>query len=273
MDIEKESGKKQTVKCNTGDALMSKEKQQKSKSKGNQQGQSKENSKKTFRCHNCDGIGHFARDCPSEKSFKGLKKGNNKESSTSHDVKEAFVSAQNDDDSECWMADSAAYRYITRRKEWFTEMEPLNPPERVRIGDDKYVNAIAKGTIDIWVYDGHKWQAKILKEVRYCPNFGSANLFSTGAAAQLGHKALFHNDGMNIIGPDGNVRIIGVKKSPTTYKLMIKPRISGEAQSVQEEQADWRLWHQRLDHACLKQVKAVLRSKGITATGNEKILL
>ncbi|EFN67153.1 Retrovirus-related Pol polyprotein from transposon TNT 1-94, partial [Camponotus floridanus] len=29
-------------------------------------------------------------------------------------------------------------------------------------------------------------------------------------------------------------------------------------------------WHQRLGHACLKQVKAVLRSKGITATGSEK---
>lgn len=52
MDIENESGKEQIVKSNLGDALMSKEKQwrikSKSKQQGKQQGQSK--SEKVLRC-------------------------------------------------------------------------------------------------------------------------------------------------------------------------------------------------------------------------------
>jgi len=81
MDIENESGKEQIVKSNPGNALMAKEKQWRIKSKGKQQGkqQGQSKSKKVLRCHNCDCVGHFARDCPSEKSVKGMKKGNNKE--------------------------------------------------------------------------------------------------------------------------------------------------------------------------------------------------
>jgi len=251
MDIENESGKEQIVKSNHGDALMSKERQWKNKPKGKQQSkqQSQSKSKKVFRCHNCDGIGHFAKDCPSKRSGKGMKKDNDKESSA---VQEAFASYISDDDNECWMADSAAYRHITKRKEWFSELEPLNPPEKVRIGDDGYLDATAKGTIDIWAYDCNKWQAKILKEVRYCPNFGSANLFSIGAAAEYGHETVFSRNGVVVRGPDGGVRIVGVKKGPTTYQLMIKPRISGEVYSTQNGQVTWQLWHQRLGHACLK---------------------
>lgn len=125
---------------------MSNEKQRKIKSKGKQQG------KKTLRCHNYDGIEHFAKDCLSEKYVKAVKKGNNKESSIGHDVKEAFISAQSDSDSEFWIADSAACKHITRRKEWFSELIQLDPPEQVRIGDNEYLDATAKGTIDI------RWQ-------------------------------------------------------------------------------------------------------------------
>jgi len=81
---------------------------------------------------------------------------------------------------------------------------------------------------------------------------------------------LFTKNGVVVKGPDGGVQIVGVKKGPTTYKLMIKLRISGEVHSAQDGQVTWQLWHQRLGHACLKQVRAVLRSKGITATGSEK---
>lgn len=156
MNIENESGKEQTVKSNLGDTLMSKEKQWRTKSPGKQQGklqgkqQGQSKSNKVLRCHNCDSIGHFARDYPSEKSVKDMKRGNDKESSAGHDVKEAFMSSLSDDDNE-WMADSAAYRHIIKRKEWFSELKPLNPPEKVRIGDDKYLNATAKGTIHMYM--------------------------------------------------------------------------------------------------------------------------
>ncbi|KMQ85206.1 integrase core domain protein [Lasius niger] len=263
MDIEKEFGKEQIVSNNPGDALMSREKQRRTKQKSKQHSQSKGSGKKTLRCHNCDGIKHFAKNCPSKKLVKGSKKSYNKESSAGQKDKEAFMIALSDSDSECWMADSGAYRHITRRKEWFSELKRLDPPERIRIGDDKYLDATAKGTIDIWTYDGNQWQAKIWKKVRYCPDFRSANLFSIGVAAEYGHEASFTKNGMVIKGPDGGVRIVGVKKGATTYKLMIKPRTIGEVQSAQDRRATWQLWHQRLGHACLKQVKAVLRSKGI----------
>lgn len=105
--------------------------------------------------------------------------------------------------------------------------------------------------ICIWAYDGNKWQAKILKEIRYCSNFGSANLFSISAAAKYGHETLFTKNSAVIRRPDDGVRIVGVKKGPTTYKLMIKPRINSEAHSTQDGQVTWQLWHQRLGHACL----------------------
>ncbi|EZA51513.1 hypothetical protein X777_09798 [Ooceraea biroi] len=67
---------------------------------------------------------------------------------------------------------------------------------------------------------------------------------SIDAAAEYGHEASFTKNGMVIRGPDGSVQIVGIKKGPMTYKLMIKLRINGEVQSPQDEQAkfDVKTW-------------------------------
>lgn len=142
MDIERESGKENLSNNNTGDAMISKEKQRKSKQKAKEHCHSKRSGKKIFRCYNCNGIGHFAKNCPSEKFVKGPKK-SNKDSSAEHEDKEAFMTSLSDSDSEYWTADSSAYRHITRRKEWFSELKLLDLPERIRIGNDNYLNATA----------------------------------------------------------------------------------------------------------------------------------
>jgi hypothetical protein len=48
-----------------------------------------------------------------------------------------------------------------------------------------------KGDIDIGVFDGYRWNFRILTEVRYVPNFGSANLFSIGVITSKGYLAVY----------------------------------------------------------------------------------
>ncbi|KAL1230910.1 Retrovirus-related Pol polyprotein from transposon TNT 1-94 [Trichinella spiralis] len=108
-----------------------------------------------------------------------------------------------------WLADSGAFKHITRNRHWFSTLEIIEP-QGVRIGNDKMIYAVGIGTIDVEVFNGKQWIASVLNDVLYVPEFGSSCLFSLGAAAARGYKIMIDNYNIRLV-MNNRTELVGYK--------------------------------------------------------------
>ncbi|XP_003370723.1 putative MSP domain protein [Trichinella spiralis] len=118
-----------------------------------------------------------------------------------------------------WLADSGAFKHITRNRHWFSTLEIIEP-QGVRIGNDKMIYAVGIGTIDVEVFNGKQWIASVLNDVLYVPEFGSSCLFSLGAAAARGYKIMIDNYNIRLV-MNNRTELVGYKDGDL-YTLLIR---------------------------------------------------
>lgn len=82
-------------------------------------------------------------------------------------------------DTDGWCADSGAFAHMTRHKDWFSDLSPIDPVP-VNFGNDHVANAVGIGKIPVQVFHGTLWADSFLNNVYYVPELGSTNLFSLG---------------------------------------------------------------------------------------------
>uniref|UniRef100_A0A5S6QMP2 CCHC-type domain-containing protein n=1 Tax=Trichuris muris TaxID=70415 RepID=A0A5S6QMP2_TRIMR len=131
-----------------------------------------------------------------------------------------------------WIADSGAFKHITRNRDWFSTFKRMEPCG-VRVRDDKLLYAVGLGSIDVEVFNGRTWNASALNNVLFVPEFGSSCLFSLGAAASRGYKTVIDGDKIRLM-KGTSAELVGYKDGDLYTLLIRRPlnKSSNPAMSV-----------------------------------------
>ena len=221
-------------------------------------GGGKKKSGKEVICYSCQKPGHMKRDCPKLKLKKKEQKKKQKSDSEEEDKASGYVSAMsaysiNLEDG--WIADSGAFAHITSRREWFSSFrEVVGKP--IKVGGGRLVHSVGVGTIKVQGFNGKVWKEQVLNNVQYVPNFGSANLFSLGAASKKGFECSLDNKGIKL-ERKGRIHLVGKIMSNNLYQLALKVDPVHHALVVKPDSL--KLWHERFGHVDTKKIKLMAR--------------
>ncbi|XP_015124514.1 uncharacterized protein LOC107046418 [Diachasma alloeum] len=145
--------------------------------------------KKSGQCHYGHNQGHWEYDCREKLKYLSNRYEKDAKSSKSHGralmTHVLSMLPTSESSNEDWYLDSAASSHMSPRKEWFVNLEPLNFPEQIMIGDGKVIIRSARGDINVLAYDGEEWVPKHIQNILYVPDI-RFNLFSTEAATDKG---------------------------------------------------------------------------------------
>lgn len=200
------------------------------------------------KCFFCKKPGHKKADCYKWKAKQGSS--DSKQESASYNVGDAFTVA----DGQEWLGDSGAFAHITKNRQWFSSFRSTDP-KPIRVGGDKILYSTGVGTIDVEVFNGKKWNRSKLKDVRYVPEFGSANLFSLGSAVNRGVEVAIDKSGLRLIR-NGKVEVVGRKTGNTLFTMAIRTLVNPSLAMVTKP-VSLKLWHERFGHVDTKKIKTM----------------
>lgn len=129
--------------------------------------------------------------------------------------------------------------------------------------------AYGRGDINIIAFNNIKWIEKHLSDVLYVPEI-HLNLFSSSCALDKGLKLTSDNKKCELT-KDGVVVAVGVRQK-RLFKLMIhvepppssKTSIDASVHSAVKQPISLQLWHERIGHQHIAQVKRFLNSMDIS---------
>ena len=209
-------------------------------------------------CWYCQRKGHLKSECR-KRAKDQANQGNKDLPKTGGGFTGGAFSVFPEGKEDTWFGDSGAYAHITRHKEWFTHLEPIKP-EGVCVGDDNVLQATMKGTINIEVFDGKKWNSSTLNDVRYVPDFGNNNLLSFGALTGKGYELFFKDDMVQVKSGKGTV-LVG-RKDGNVYPMAIRVKKENKSHpahlSRKEEEEEALKWHLRLGHISKEKMKLMI---------------
>ncbi|EZA60109.1 Copia protein [Ooceraea biroi] len=149
-----------------------------------------------------------------------------------------------------WILDSGASSHMTNNENILQKSQPIQTKVGIA-SHDGYMTATKIGTVDLGNCE--------LNNVLYIPNL-KISLMSVSALTEKGGKVIFHRDTVTI-SKNKNVVLEGRKNLTGLY--MIKGTIKETALNVKEE-VKARLWHKRLGHVGIDNMKKLLKlSEGI----------
>lgn len=229
---------------------------------------------KPGRCYICGKDSHWRRDCP-ERSKSDRERSN---ALCCESTSQALIVCG---DKNAWYLDSGATEHMSPNISIFRNYRRI-AEHPVRIGNGQIIYAAGKGDVDISVYNGERWTDKYLENVLHVPDL-FANLFSQGKVLDKGYKLNSDKEHCEFVR-DG-VRIsVGVRERGL-FKMLMKAKenkcTSVRAQCMVGESTEptesalasatvksnkvesLRLWHERLAHQNVNQVRLFLRRSNI----------
>ena len=224
------------------------------------------NTQKKFKCYSCGEFGHIKRNCPNRK--KPEHKAKTVESDTSESMPRddssgcAFaVSRPNDElSSKQWIVDSGASRHMTCEKECLLDYHQFRKPQLVRVGDGRTVEALGAGNVQLTMtFKVSDPKCVTMYNVLFVPKL-AGNLFSVGAAAEKGNYVQFTAERCYIRGNKGTLHGMGDRKADGLYMLNCTANLGHKAAVAANGgsgPSDVDLWHQRLGHLNMTQLKQI----------------
>lgn len=207
------------------------------------------------KCYGCGKTGHWKRDCKDKKA----------QPATSDDRKgSAFISesliANRQAGSGDWFLDSGASDHMTRNRDWFSDYAECEPAISVKIGNGEYIYALGKGTVKIKAFNNSEWIEKTLTEVLYVPEI-HVNLFSVSKALDKG--LTLHTDKSKCkFLCDETIVAVGVRQNQL-YKMQFHVMCNKSVANSAGKCESLQLWHERLGHQNVVQVKSFLKNMNI----------
>ena len=156
---------------------------------------------------------------------------------------------------------------MTHNFEYFAEFVKFETCKYVRIGDGTLLKAVGQGKINVMVYGQNKWSKRYLDGVLYVPDM-KVNLFSTSSVLDKGYT-MKSDSNKCMFFKDRNLVVVGFRESGLFEVKMkvIKPdqtKIVNYA--AKNDLKSLTLWHQRLVHQNIVQVKDILKRNNIKFT-------
>lgn len=229
---------KRTEECNAASTSRSatKSKKEEKKEENSTGGTKKYSSKKEWyadqTCHGCGKKGHFKRECPTQQQ------------------ESLMATTQFSKDSGDWVVDSGASRHMAFDRRLFKTYTTLDPPERVKFGNQSTALGLGSGDVEIKIMN----TAIILRDVLHVPNVGR-NLLSVSAATRNGNQALFTSAGVEIVNKHGK-SILRAERVGNLYKVLSEAELDNEdlVASVSKQDQALSVWHERLAHASIHTI-------------------
>lgn len=194
-------------------------------------------------CGYCKQKGHWWRECPKRKSMSS-------ESAMICDLTALFTTSM-DQDKHVWLSDSGASVHMTYHREWFSKLEPVQRQETVKVANNKIIQVVGVGVIDVEAFVDGKWVDRQITDVYYIPEL-RRNLLSVGALLKRGFRMVYENDSCEIRSRSNDITAVGQMKNGLFHmKIRVKKQQECNSATVN----DTKLWHERLGHLNLQSLK------------------
>ena len=249
-------------------------------------------------CYKCGKVGHIARNCNSnqkktQRSGSGSRShGNNDGAHVVHKNESDEESDESSSDSECgfvtenmeehiettpttddvalsstsdkkpgeWIVDSGASSHMDHDENDFTNLVYFDQPQKVKVGDGKYVEALGEGTVKLKVRIGSKVKKRRLKKVLFVPSL-AYNLLSVGKATAAYLNVSFSDDKCTISNKDKKTIAIA-NKIGNLYFLDYVVESANLVKTVSEEKQV--LWHKRFGHIGYQSLNKLIKDEMVT---------
>ena len=193
----------------------------------------------TFKCHNCNEKGHYARNCP-----KKNRQENANVTTEGHEYFCPEFALQTDDrntNMNDWWIDSGASQHMTQDRDDLINFKEFSSPVAINLADNSAIYAHGSGDAQLIVIDGNISRNIVLNNVLYVPDI-KKKLVSIPAIIKKGIDVSFVNNNC-IFKVNGNSYNIGkLNNGDKLYKL----NLSNESCYVMSN--DVELWHLRYGH-------------------------
>ena len=219
--------------------------------------------KRKGKCHNCGIPGHWARECRKPKKEKP-KENKEKQDGASYNASTehaSFWSSERVNQKDLtWYIDSGASQHMSYDKEMMVDYVQFDDPQKVRLGDNRVVQAFGKGNIWLDIKAGKDYQPARLVDVLYVPDLAK-NLFSVSAAAKRGYSIELQQSGCVIRDKFRNVSGSG-KLQNNLYVLDVsKKNVESHDVNVASNEHLEDLWHQRYGHLSTNNLRLLRDQK------------
>ena len=82
---------------------------------------------------------------------------------------------------------------MSSHRDWFQAYSPLDPPRKIWLGDNTFIQALSVGRIPIHMRADHKWNWAILQDVLYVLDLQYMEIYSPCPhSLYVVHKSIFH---------------------------------------------------------------------------------
>ena len=240
---------------------------------------SKQKWKRGVRCHQCGKLGHIQKDCyeRNERKYEKPKKPHShknsnwkkkNENGTSIGLVAVHVLAADGELRNNWIIDSGATCHICCNHAMFDELEDLNTPQIVTLGDGKSIETSKRGTVQLKLkqLDG-LYKDGTLHDVLYVPEL-SYNLLSISKATSYGKTIRFDKSICEILDEDNEVVGLATKLG-SLYYLSCEIGDSQKIVNTVKHQSRIKVWHQRYGHLNVSSLRKLANDqlvKGLSSS-------
>lgn len=196
------------------------------------------------KCYNCQGKGHFARQCrrPKSKREKGDVDHSDDQGEKGNSV--AVVAEVNSStNSDDWILDSGATQHMTYSRASFMRYKELKTPQKVNFAGNEHGFCLGIGDIAAKSLIDGKEQSLTIKDVMYVPQI-RRKLLSVSSVIARGNIGEVIGDKFIIRSQKGAKLMIG-SKCGNLYRVSLKESCSSACVASTDDIA---LWHERFGH-------------------------